>query len=428
MSKTLADWLCRINSTHHKEIDLGLDRLLRVLNDMSLRPQCPVITVGGTNGKGSTCAMLESIYSAAGYRVGLFSSPHLIRYNERIRVNDEEMRDQVIVSSFEEVDSACGEISLTYFEYSFLAALNIFVQQRVDVIILEVGLGGRLDAANVLDPICSIVTNIGLDHLDYLGETREEIGFEKAAIFRGNGAHSICGDEDPPESIFNAITNIQGDLQLIARDFGFVRESTGWTFWSTNGLRMNLAFPLMQGEHQLVNASLAIEAATLLKRELPIDASSIREGLLSAERMGRFQVLPSRPLFVLDVAHNVDSITSLVNELSRTRFKGKTRVIFAVMADKQYDEMIDLLNSVIDQLFVCGLEDARSADPDHVVKKVSGRIGINKVTSCKSVGYAIDKLLEISDSDDRIIVCGSFITVAAALRHPYVSSLVHNEI
>ena len=428
MSKTLADWLCRINSTHHKEIDLGLDRLLRVLNDMSLRPQCPVITVGGTNGKGSTCAMLESIYSAAGYRVGLFSSPHLIRYNERIRVNDEEMRDQVIVSSFEEVDSACGEISLTYFEYSFLAALNIFVQQRVDVIILEVGLGGRLDAANVLDPICSIVTNIGLDHLDYLGETREEIGFEKAAIFRGNGAHSICGDEDPPESIFNAISNIQGDLQLIARDFGFVRESTGWTFWSANGLRMNLAFPLMQGEHQLVNASLAIEAATLLKRELPIDASSIREGLLSAERMGRFQVLPSRPLFVLDVAHNVDSITRLVNELSRTRFKGQTRVIFAVMADKQYDEMIDLLNSVIDQLFVCGLEDARSADPDHVVKKVSGRIGINKVTSCKSVGYAIDKLLEISDSDDRIIVCGSFITVAAALRHPYVSSLVHNEI
>jgi dihydrofolate synthase/folylpolyglutamate synthase len=326
------------------------------------------------------------------------------------------------------VDSACGDVSLTYFEYSFLAALNIFIQQQVDVIILEVGLGGRLDAVNVLDPSCAIVTNIGLDHLEYLGETREEIGFEKAAIFRGDGAHSICGDEEPPESIFNAISNIKGDLQLIARDFGFVREPAGWTFWSTNGLRMNLAFPLMQGDHQLVNASLAIEAVTLLKRKLPIDAASIRDGLLSAERMGRFQVLPSRPLFVLDVAHNVDSVTRLVDELNRTRFNGKTRVIFAAMADKQYDEMIDLLNSVVDQLFVCGLEDARSADPDAVAKKASSRIGINKVTSCESVGYAIDKLLEISGSDDRIIVCGSFVTVAGALKHPYVSSLVHNEI
>ncbi|MFL2666920.1 MAG: bifunctional folylpolyglutamate synthase/dihydrofolate synthase [Burkholderiales bacterium] len=308
MSKSLADWLCRINSTHYKEIDLGLDRLSQVVQDMSLHPECPVITVGGTNGKGSTCAMLESIYSKAGYRVGLFSSPHLIRFNERIRVNDEEMSDDVIVSSLEEVDSARQGVSLTYFEYAFLAALNIFLRQRVEIVILEVGLGGRLDAANVLDPICSIVTNIGLDHLEYLGETREDIGFEKAGIFRGDGAYSICGDEDPPESIFNVILNVRGDLRVIARDFGFVRESTGWTFWSTNGVRMNLTFPLMQGEHQLVNASLAIEAATLLKGRLPIDASSIREGILVAERMGRFQVLPSRPLFVLDVAHNVDSI------------------------------------------------------------------------------------------------------------------------
>ena len=179
MSNTLADWLFRINSTHHKEIDLGLDRVLQVVKDMSLRPECPVITVGGTNGKGSTCAMLESIYSAAGYRVGLFSSPPLIRFKENFRVVNKEVSDSTIVSSLEEVDSACGDFSLTYFEYSFLAALNIFIQQQVDVIILEVGLGGRLVAVNVLDPSCAIVTNIGLDHLEYLGETRVEIGFEK---------------------------------------------------------------------------------------------------------------------------------------------------------------------------------------------------------------------------------------------------------
>ena len=427
MSKSLAYWLNRIDSTHHKEIDLGLERLSQVVEQMALYPKCPVITVGGTNGKGSTCAMLESIYSKAGYRVGLFSSPHLTRFNERIRVDHNEVSDDVIVSSFEDVDLARGGVSLTYFEYSFLAALNIFLQQRVDLVILEVGLGGRLDAANVLDPICAIVTNIGLDHIDYLGDTREAIGFEKAAIFRGNGAYSICGDEDPPESLFTTVSNIGSDLQLISRDFGFVRESTGWTFWSANGLRMNLAFPLMQGEHQLANASLAIEAATSLKRQLPIDASSIREGLLVAERMGRFQVLPSRPLFVLDVAHNADSITSLVDELSRAPFNGKTRAIFAVMADKQYAEMLDLLGSVADQLFVCGLENARSADPDAVIQKFPDSVGMKKATSCKSVSDAIDKVLEISDANDRIIVCGSFFTVSAALRHPHVSNLVHNE-
>lgn len=428
MSKSLAYWLSRIDSIHHNEIDLGLERLSQVVEKMSLYPSCPVITVGGTNGKGSTCAMLESIYSRAGYRVGLFTSPHLIRFNERIRVDDKEVSDDMIVSSFEEVDLAREGVSLTYFEYAFVAALNIFLQQRVDLVILEVGLGGRLDAANVLDPICAIVTNVGLDHLEYLGDTREKIGFEKAAIFRGGEAYSICGDEDPPESLFSAVSNIGGVLQLISRDFGFVRESTGWTFWSTNGLRMNLSFPLMQGEHQLINASLAIEAATLLKRQLPIDASSIREGLLVAERMGRFQVLPSRPLVVLDVAHNVDSVTSLVDELNRAAFKGKTRVVFAVMADKQFEEMLDLLVSVADKLFVCGLEATRSAHPDDVIKKISTNVNIGKMSSCKSVGYAIDKLLEISDPNDRIIVCGSFFTVSAALRHPYVSNLVHNKI
>ncbi|MDA1331698.1 MAG: bifunctional folylpolyglutamate synthase/dihydrofolate synthase [Proteobacteria bacterium] len=428
MSKSLADWLCRINSVHHKEIDLSLDRLQKVIQDLSLRPRCPVITVGGTNGKGSTCAMLEAIYTKAGYRAGVFASPHLLRFNERIRLANAEVDDDAIISSFVRIDCARGDVSLTYFEFSFLAALDIFLAQDVDLIILEVGLGGRFDATNVLDPICAIVTNVGLDHMEYLGETREKIGAEKAAIFRGGDAYSICGDEDPPQSILDTASAIDTDLQLIDRDFGFVRDSSSWKFWSTDGSRMNLAFPLMQGEHQLANASVSIQAATLLKNMLPIDAAAIREGLLTAKRLGRFQALPSRPLVVLDVAHNVASITILVRELKRAPFKGKTRVIFGVMADKQYVEMITLLTSVADQLFVCALEGERSADPDVVVARATISLGSDQLISWSSVAKAMDKLLEISGSDDRIVICGSFLTVSAALNHPFVSGLVHNRI
>ena len=214
---------------------------------MSLRPQCPVITVGGTNGKGSTCAMLEAIYTKAGYRTGVFASPHLLRYNERIRLANAEVDDDTIISSFEIIDCARNDVSLTYFEFSFLAALDVFLKQDADLIILEVGLGGRWDAANVLDPDCAIVTNVGLDHMEYLGETREKIGAEKAAIFRGGGAHAICGDEDPPQSILDAAAAMGAELQLIARDFGFVRDTSSWKFWSAGASRMNLAFPLMQG-------------------------------------------------------------------------------------------------------------------------------------------------------------------------------------
>ena len=399
---------------------------------MSLRPQCPVITVGGTNGKGSTCALLEAIYTKAGYRVGVFASPHLIRFNERIRLANVEVDDDAIISSFERIDHARGDVSLTYFEFSFLAALDIFLGQSSDLIILEIGLGGRLDAANVLDPICAIVTNVALDHMEYLGDTREKIGAEKAAIFRGGDGYSICGDEDPPQSLIDAASAIGADLQLIARDFGFIRETSSWRFWSTEGARMNLAFPHMQGDHQLANASVAIQAVTLLKNILPIDAAAIREGLLTAARLGRFQVLPSRPLVVLDVAHNVASVTSLVGELKRAPFAGKTRVIFGVMADKQYVEMMSLLASVADQLFVCGLEGDRSADPDVVVSR--GSISLDKdkdedkVIAWSSVDKAMDKLLEVSESNDRIVICGSFLTVSAALNHPFVASLVHNRI
>ena len=393
---------------------------------MSLRPQCPVITVGGTNGKGSTCAMLEAIYTKAGYRTGVFASPHLLRYNERIRLANAEVDDDTIISSFEIIDCARNDVSLTYFEFSFLAALDVFLKQDADLIILEVGLGGRWDAANVLDPDCAIVTNVGLDHMEYLGETREKIGAEKAAIFRGGGAHSICGDEDPPQSILDAAAAMGAELQLIARDFGFVRDTSSWKFWSAGASRMNLAFPLMQGEHQLVNASVSIQAVTLLKNLLPIDVAAIRDGLLTAERLGRFQVLPSRPLVVLDVAHNVASVTSLIRELRRAAFKGKTRVIFGVMADKQYVEMMTLLASVADQLFVCALEGDRPADPDLVVAQAIISLDSDKVTSWSSVDKAMNKLLEISGSEDRIVICGSFLTVSTALNHPFVSSLVHN--
>ncbi|MBT5671217.1 MAG: bifunctional folylpolyglutamate synthase/dihydrofolate synthase [Betaproteobacteria bacterium] len=426
MSKSLDDWLCHINTTHHKEVDLTLDRLREVMLNMALYPVCPVITVGGTNGKGSTCAMLEAIYTNAGYEVGLFSSPHLIRFNERIRVANKDANDEDIISAFEKIELARKTVSLTYFEFSFLAALNIFLQQDLDLIILEVGLGGRLDAANVLDPICAIVTNVGLDHMEFLGDNREAIGEEKAAIFRGDGALSICGDEDPPQSIIDVSAEVGTNLQLVSRDFGFIKASPGWTFWSNSGVRMSLSPPRLQGEHQLINASVAIEAVTRLKIHLPIDAASIRSGLLDAERLGRFQVLPARPLILLDVAHNVASVMALVNELKRASYKGKTRLVFGALADKQYVKMLSLMEPVVDRILVCGLPDKRSVAPDIVLSQIAPHFIAGKVISCDSVAQAIDQSLEESDLDDRIIVCGSFITVTAALNHPFVSSLVHN--
>jgi dihydrofolate synthase/folylpolyglutamate synthase len=307
---SLAEWLAFVERQHAKSIDLGLDRVRAVSQALGQRQTCPVILVGGTNGKGSTCAMLERILLSAGYRVGLYTSPHLLRYNERVRIDGQAVGDEALCQGFARVEAARaatkvshGGTPLTYFEFGTLCAWEVFATQPLDVIILEVGLGGRLDATNIYEPDAAIVTGIDLDHMDYLGPTREHIGFEKAGIFR-TGRPAICGDADPPQRLIEHAQSIGADLQVIGRDFGFERQEGQWQFRGRRGKRSSLAFPALRGEEQFGNASGVLAALDELRDRLPVAMQDIRRGLAEVELTARFQVLPGRPSVVLDVAHN----------------------------------------------------------------------------------------------------------------------------
>ncbi|HZV54412.1 MAG TPA: folylpolyglutamate synthase/dihydrofolate synthase family protein, partial [Rhodocyclaceae bacterium] len=302
----LDDWLAFIERQHAKPIDLGLDRVRSVSQALGQRQTCPVILVGGTNGKGSTCAMLERILLCAGYRVGLYTSPHLLRYNERVRIDGRAVGDDALCEGFARVEAARvsrGDTSLTYFEFGTLCAWEVFADQPLDVIILEVGLGGRLDATNLYEPDVAIVTGVDLDHMDYLGPTREDIGFEKAGIFRA-GRPAICGDRQPPQRLLDHAQAIGADLQVLGRNFGCERQEGQWQYWGRHGRRSGLAFPALRGNRQLDNASCVLAALDVLRNRLPVAMQDIRRGLLETELPGRFQVLPGRPTVVLDVAHN----------------------------------------------------------------------------------------------------------------------------
>jgi dihydrofolate synthase/folylpolyglutamate synthase len=316
---TLDDWLAFIERQHTQPIALGLDRVRSVAGVLGQRQACPVILVGGTNGKGSTCAMLERILLAAGYRVGLYTSPHLLRYNERVRIDGRPVGDEALCAGFARVEKARvsrDDTPLTYFEFGTLCAWEVFAAEPLDAIILEVGLGGRLDATNLYDPDVAIVTGIDLDHMDYLGPTREHIGFEKAGIFR-TGRPAICGDARPPQRLVEHAAAIGAELQVLGRDFGFERQEGQWQFHGRHGRRSGLAFPALRGNRQLDNASCVLAALDELRASLPVAMQDIRRGLAEVELAGRFQVLPGRPAVVLDVAHNPQAARVLADKIGR---------------------------------------------------------------------------------------------------------------
>jgi dihydrofolate synthase/folylpolyglutamate synthase len=291
---TLSEWLQHLEALHPSTIDMGLERVVRVRDAMGLLPGFPVITVGGTNGKGSTCAMLSKIYQLAGYKVGTYSSPHLLRYNERVAINLVPASDEAIVASLRAVEAARGNVSLTYFEFGTLAAMHQFIASGVDVAVMEVGLGGRLDAVNAFEPDVSAVVTVDLDHQSYLGNDRESIGFEKAGIFR-HGKPAFCADVNPPAALVKQAAILGLDLQCIGRDFSFVNEGTQWRWRGRNGQKPGLPFPALRGAYQLGNASLVIAIADAMHQRLPVTINDIKRGLLEVELPGRFQVLPGRP-------------------------------------------------------------------------------------------------------------------------------------
>jgi dihydrofolate synthase/folylpolyglutamate synthase len=423
--RSLDDWLDHLEHLHPRGqagIELGLERVRQVKASLNQRQTCPVITVGGTNGKGSTCALLEHTLLAAGYRVGVYSSPHLLRYNERVRINGMPANDADFCTAFARVESARVGVPLTYFEFGTLAAWEMFAAQSLpgqpglDAIILEVGLGGRLDATNVYDADCAIVTTIALDHMDYLGETREEIGREKAGICRSRRP-LICGDADPPQSLVDACRLASADFLYLGRDFGSIRQEGQWQYWGGDGRKLGgLAFPSLRGEVQLHNASCALAALNALRDRLPVTAQDIRRGLAEVEVAGRCQVVPGRPQIVLDVAHNPQAVAALAASLGGMGFARTTWAIFGMMADKDIAGVVESIKHRIDRWLPCDLPGPRAASAAELVKTLK-KVGAGGTAEAfasptAALGFARDN----ASDDDRILAFGSFLTVADVMR------------
>jgi len=377
-----------------------------------------VITVGGTNGKGSTCALLESILRAAGYRVGLYTSPHLIHFNERGRIDGVPIESAALLRAFEAVEAARGDLSLTYFEFTTLAILCCFAEQRLDVAILEVGLGGRLDAVNLIDAHCSIVTSIDIDHIEYLGPTRESIGFEKAHIYR-SGRPAICADPMPPASLLEHANAIGADLWLFGRDFNYAGDRQQWSYGGRSLRRNSLAYPALRGANQLLNASAALAALEALRDRIPVTQQAVRQGLASVELPGRFQVLPGRPTIVLDVAHNPHAAAHLATNLDNMGFFPETWAVFGVMRDKDLDGILAALGSRVDHWLLTDLPGARAASALSLAQRLAERglaDGTGKtVETFATPRAALERALAAAGENDRIVCFGSFLTVADIL-------------
>lgn len=419
---TLAGWLSRLETMHPKAIDMGLERVAQVKERLGIAFDCPVITVGGTNGKGSTCAMLESILLQAGFRVGLYTSPHLIRFNERVRINGEAVSDEALVNSFDTVEALRGEVSLTYFEFTTLAALHLFREAGLDAVILEVGLGGRLDAVNIIDADVAIVTSVDIDHADYLGDTREKIGFEKAGIFR-HGKTAICGDPLPPASLLEHAQAIGADLWLFGRDFNYSGDKQQWNFGGRAQRRNSLGYPSLRGANQLLNASAALAALEALRHRLPVGAQEVRSGLVMVDLPGRFQVLPGRPTVILDVAHNPHAAATLAQNLDNMGFHPYTYAVFGAMQDKDIDGIIAQLKNRVDHWCLTDLPLPRAAAAESIRQRLidASVLPLNQAGAEKTIeifktpAEAYANARSRAGENDRIAVFGSFLTVAGVI-------------
>lgn len=419
---TLPDWLALLEKMHPKAIDMGLERVATVKERLGIRFDCPVITVGGTNGKGSTCAMLESILMQAGYRVGLYTSPHLIDFNERARINGEPASDEALVAQFAAVEAQRGDVSLTYFEFTTLAILRLFAEAQLDAVILEVGLGGRLDAVNVVDADVAIVTSVDIDHTEYLGSTREQIGFEKAGIFRP-GKAAICGDPVPPKSLVAHAEAIGADLWVFGRDYNYAGDKLQWNYGGRGQRRNSLGYPSLRGANQLLNASAALAALEALRDRLPVGAQEVRNGLVMVELPGRFQVLPGRPSVILDVAHNPHAAATLAQNLDNMGFHRYTYAVFGAMQDKDIDGVIAHLKDRVDHWYVTDLQLPRAASAEQIRQKLldAGIVpqtatGAERtIETFDSPAAAFASATSRAGENDRIAVFGSFLTVAGVM-------------
>ncbi len=421
---TLEGWLGHCERLHPKNIDMGLDRVRAVARRMDLRFDCPVITVAGTNGKGSTCAMLEAVALQSGYRTGVYTSPHLVHFEERCRIHGEIVAASDLIAHFAAVESARtlnGEdISLSYFEFTTLAILRLMSLSRLDVAILEVGLGGRLDATNVIDTDCAVITSIDIDHTEFLGPDRESIGREKAGIMR-TGRPVVVSDPMAPQSVLDHALEIGADLWRFGHDFNFSGDKQQWS-WAGRGRRYaGMAYPSLRGANQLVNASGALAALEALRDRLPVTAQAVRNGLAMVELPGRFQIVPGQPTLVLDVAHNPHSVAALTANLDAMGFFPTTHAVLGAMADKDLGPMLAKIGPLVDRWYFTDLPTPRAESAAGLQQKwnalqiVAG--GRRTVPTSLHVDpqQALQAAVDAAEPADRIVVFGSFYTVGGVL-------------
>ena len=442
---TLDDWLAHCERLHPTTIDLGLARVQSVAQRMRLRFDCPVITVAGTNGKGSSCAMLEAILGQAGYRTGLYTSPHLVRFEERCRIRGEEVHAAALLPHFERVEALRGETSLSYFEFTMLAIFSLLAESGLDVVILEVGVGGRLDSVNIIDADCALITSIDIDHTELLGKDRESIGFEKAGIMRA-GKPVVVGDPVPPQSVLDHAAKVGADLWRLGHDFNFSGDKQQWAWvgradagppqdrtapsggsdvhkvMSVGAKKYRryagLAYPALRGANQLLNASGVLAALTALRDRLPVTAQSVRNGLAMVELPGRFQIISGQPTLVLDVAHNPHAVAALTENLDAMGFFPCTHGVFGAMADKDLTAMLARVGPLVDRWYFTDLPTpraARAADLLAAWQALGTRSDARSSVFADPV-QALQAAVLAADPADRIVVFGSFYTVGGVLK------------
>lgn len=412
----LKDWLAHCEKLHPQTIDMGLERVQQVAQRLDWHWPCPVITVAGTNGKGSTCAMIEAVCRQSGYRTGVYTSPHLVHFEERCRIHGKAVDGAALVAHFERVEQARTGLALTYFEFTTLAILDLLSQAELDVVVLEVGLGGRLDAVNVIDADAAVVTCIDLDHTEWLGPDRESIGREKVGIAR-TGRPLIVSDPVPPASVIAHAKQIGADLWLHGRDFHFSGERHQWHWIGRERRYHGLAYPALRGANQLLNASGVLALCEALRQRLPVSAQSVRNGLALVELPGRFQTLAGQPTVVLDVAHNPHSVATLSQNLDAMGFYPQTHAVFGAMADKDLVTMLARMLPLVTHWHVCDLPSPRAARAQDLEQQLKSLLGVDplQVFSHDSPAQAMAVAQEKADPADRIVVFGSFLTVGGVM-------------
>ncbi len=427
--KTLDEWLAHCERQHTKSIDMGLERVAAVWARLDGRFAMPVIIVAGTNGKGSTCALLESIARQAGYRTGLYTSPHLVHFEERCRVNAEPLPAAALVPHFEAVEAARQGTPLTWFEFTTLAILRALAEAAPDVVILEVGMGGRLDAVNVVDADCAVFATIDLDHMEFLGPDRESIGWEKAHVMRP-GRPAVVGDPAPPARLLGHGAAVGADLRLLGRDFNFNGDRQQWNWTGRSQRFSGLAYPALRGANQLFNAAGVLAAFEALRERLPINAQAVRNGLALVQLPGRFQVVPGQPTLVLDVAHNEQSVAMLARNLDSMGFYPRTHAVFGAMRDKAITEFLPSMLPLVDVWHCTSLPTARAASADELAQGVRGALARDaasaspasrpprevRVEAHADPAAALRAALAGAEAADRIVVFGSFFTVGGVLK------------